>query len=149
MLAIDWTVVIIILVIVLGSWIIFRGETVGGVLVIVAGCSMFVPLYINAKLTLSALCVDAQGITAIAFGRTWKSMKWTDVKEIRSSRWTDVGSSKSTRKFLIYSKTGERFYLKKRGPLVFNESIIGFEALLNILHDRAHRYGFDMITAGE
>jgi hypothetical protein len=138
----DWGVVIIVLVIALGSWIIHTGEVTGGVLLILIGCGLFVPLYINAKLTLSPLCVDDDGITVTTFGCTWKSMKWRDVREVRSAQWTDVGYSKSTRKFVIYSTSGERFYLKKAGPIIFNETIIGFESLLDILREKSRLHGF-------
>jgi hypothetical protein len=58
MLTTDWSVVIIVLIIAFGTWIIYTGDVTGGVLFISIGCGLFVPLYINAKLTLSPLCVD-------------------------------------------------------------------------------------------
>jgi hypothetical protein len=112
----DWGVVVIALVIALGSWVIVSDEVTGGVLVILIGCGLFVPLYLNAKLTLSPLCVDDDGITVTTFGCTWKSMKWRSVKEVRASQWAEIGSAKPTRKFFIYSTSGERFYLRKNGP---------------------------------
>jgi hypothetical protein len=142
MLTTDWGVVIIVLVIVLGGWVISSGEVTGGVLVILIGCGLFVPLYFNAKLTLSPLCVNDDGITVTTFGCTWKSMKWRDVKEVRSSQWADVGVSKPTRKFFIYSTSGERFYLKQSGPIIFNETIIDVESLLDILRQKSRQYGF-------
>ncbi len=138
----DWGAVIIALVVALGCWIIYGGEVTSGVLVILTGCGLFVPLYINAKLTLSPLCVDDDGITVTTFGCTWKSMMWRNVKEVRSSRWAEIGYSKPTRKFVIYSTSGERFYMKKNGPILFNESIIGCELLLDILRDKSRQYGF-------
>ena len=138
----DWGAVIIVLVIALGFWIIYGGEVTSGVLVILIGCGLFVPLYLNAKLTLSPLCMDDDGITVTTFGCTWKSMKWRSVKEVRSSQWTEIGSSKPTRKFFIYSIGGGHFYLKKNGPIIFNETIIGYESLLDILRKKSRQYGF-------
>ena len=103
---------------------------------------LFVPLYINAKLTLSPLCVDDDGITITMFGRTWKSMKWHDVKEVRSALWTDVGYSRPTQKFVLYSTSGERFYLRRGGPIIFNETINGFGSLWDILHEQSRLHGF-------
>ncbi len=142
MLTTDWGVVIIVLVIALGTWIIYTGEVTGGVLVISIGCGLFVPLYINAKLTLSPLCVDDEGITVTTFGCTWKSMKWRDVREVRSSQWTNPGSSKPTRRYFIYSTSGERLYLRKGGPIVFDETIIDLGLLLDILREKSRLHGF-------
>lgn len=68
MMTTDWSVVIILLVIALGGWIIYDGEVIGGAAIILIGCGLFIPLYINAKLMLSTLYVDEEGITAVAFG---------------------------------------------------------------------------------
>ena len=65
MLTTDWSVVIIVLVIALGSWIIYGGEIIGGALVI-SGCGLFVPLYLNAKLARPTFRVDDIALTAIA-----------------------------------------------------------------------------------
>jgi hypothetical protein len=146
MLATEWAVVIIVLVIVLGVWIIYGGELTGGFLVILVGCGLFVPLYLNAKLMLSTLCVDDEGITATAFGLPWKVMMWTNVKEVRSSQWTDPGSSKPTRRYFIYSTSGERLYLRKGGPIVFNETIIGIESLRDILREKGRQHGFGITS---
>jgi hypothetical protein len=138
----DWTVVVIVLVFILGGCIIYGGDSAGGILVILAGCALFVPLYLNAKLVQSALCVDDEAITAIAFGHNWKSMRWVDVKEVRFARWRDPGYSKPTKKFSIYSKSGRRFYLRRDGPMVFNDTITNSESLLNVIHDKARVHGF-------
>ncbi len=146
MMATEWAVVVIVLVIALGGWIIYGGELTGGILVIVVGCGLFVPLYINAKLMLSTLCVDDEGITATAFGLTWKVMMWENVREVRSSQWTNPGSSKPTRRYFIYSTSGDRLYLRKGGPIVFNETIIGIESLLDILRKKGHQHGFTIVS---
>jgi|HubBroStandDraft_5_1064220.scaffolds.fasta_scaffold637344_2 hypothetical protein len=69
-------------------------------------------------------------------------MKWHDVKEVRSALWTDVGYSRPTQKFVLYSTSGERFYLRRGGPIIFNETINGFGSLWDILHEQSRLHGF-------
>lgn len=149
MLSTDWGVVVIALVIGLGSWVTYSGEMIGGVLVILIGCGLFVPLYLNAKLMVSPLRVDDDGITVTTFGRMWKSMKWRDVKEVRSSQWANPGSSKPTRRYFIYSISGERLYLRRGGLIVFNETIVGCESLLDILRQKSRQHGFAVASLEE
>jgi hypothetical protein len=149
MLATDWTVVIIVLVIALGAWIICGGEVTGGVLVILIGCGLFVPLYINAKLMISTLCVDDEGITATAFGRTWKSIEWGDMKGVRSAQWTNPGFRRPTKTFLICTTDKNRFYMKADGPIVFNDTIEDFQFLLDILRDKGRQHGFTTASLEE
>ena len=146
MLTTDWTVVIIVLVIALGGWIIYGGEMTGGALVILIGCGLFVPLYINAKLMLSTLSVDESGITAIAFGRSWKSISWGDVQSVRSAQWTNPGFRRPTKTFLICTTDKNKFYMKADGPIVFNDTIVDFPLLLGILRDKAAFHGFAMAS---
>jgi len=146
MLTTDWTVVIIVLVIALGCWIIYGGEVISGVLVILIGCGLFVPLYINAKLMMSTLRVDDEGITATAFGHTWKSIKWGDVKGVRSAQWTNPGFRRPTKTFLICTTDKNRFYMKADGPIVFNDAIVDFQFLLDILRKKSRQYDFSIAS---
>ena len=146
MLTTDWTVVIIVLVIALGCWITYGGEVTSGVLVILIGCGLFVPLYINAKLMMSTLRVDDEGITATAFGRTWKSIKWGDVKGVRSAQWTNPGFRRPTKIFLICITDKNIFYMKADGPVVFNDTIVDFQFLLDILREKSRQYDFTIAS---
>ena len=146
MLTTDWTVVIIVLVIALGCWITYGGEVTSGVLVILIGCGLFVPLYINAKLMMSTLRVDDEGITATAFGRTWKSIKWWDVKGVRSAQWTNPGFRRPTKIFLICITDKNIFYMKADGPVVFNDTIVDFQFLLDILREKSRQYDFTIAS---
>jgi hypothetical protein len=142
MMPIDLSVVIIVLVISLGSWIIYHGDVIGGAAVILIGCGLFVPLYINAKLVFLTLCVDEEGVTATAFGHTWKFIGWKNVNRVVSAQWTNVGYLKPTKTFLICSVSENRLLFQKNGPIIFNDTIIGFKSLLDILHEKAcvHRF---------
>lgn len=142
MLSVDWGVVVIALVIALGSWVIHSGETTGGVLVILIGCGFFVPLYLNAKLMLSTLHLDDNGITAIAFGRSWKYIMWNDVKVIRWGQWRNPGYRRPTKTFLVCMSERNRSPLRRDGPIVFDDTIVGFQFLLDILHEKSRLHGF-------
>jgi hypothetical protein len=146
MLTTDWAMVIIVLIIALGAWIIYHGKMIGGAAVILIGCGLLVPLYVNAKLMFSTLTVDDNGVTAIAFGRSWKSIKWGNVKDVRSAQWASPGYKRPIKTFLICTTDKNRFYIKADGPVVFNDTIVDFPFLLDFLRDKGRQYGFTVAS---
>jgi hypothetical protein len=88
----------------------------------------------------SPIEIDDTGISAMAFGREWKSIQWSDVQRIervRRAMFTIINTWRYGYEFVIVGSTDTIYIL---------DSIGEFPALLNALNSYAQRYSIPLVA---
>src|ERR1043165_5458139 len=98
-------------------WIIREG-VVGGLLFMLVTISLFGFLVGMAVFSLSEIVIDDHAIARRILGITWQTIRWNDVRSVRTFRITDFSGSGKLRVFNIYPVKRSRF---RSGVMMFNE----------------------------
>jgi len=119
--------------------IIERGDT-AGIYIIIIALALWGPLYINARLMISDIIFDNDGISASVFGLIWKHISWDRVARIRTVELTNPTFKGATKTILIDAFPNNIYFLRRRGPIVFNDNILDYDSLVDLVNDAAARY---------
>ena len=144
-LRVDFAVIFLLGVTVLGTIAIERGETRSGFLFILAVYALLVPFYVNARLLVSRVCIDPEGVKWSVFGFTWRMIAWRAVKRIRVLRFYDLSEGREIKAYCIDLDVKKTFYLLPKGPIIFNETIERCDELLALINKYATGQRISMV----
>jgi hypothetical protein len=129
-----------------GGIAINRGEVRDGILLILLTYIMMVPLYVNARLLASRVCVNDDAITLSVFGARWKTIMWRSAKRIRRFKSYDIFVGRVVITYCIDQDQDHTFYLLPKGPIVFDETIKEFDKLLSLVNNYAVDYQINLVS---
>jgi hypothetical protein len=144
---IDFTLVVLAVVAIIGFLVIAnRGELVGGLLFILIGFLLFLPLYINARFSLSTIRVDEFTIGARVCNVEWRTIAWSSVKRIRKLSAYNIALKRESYTIAIDQSETSRYFLLKNGPISFSDFIDDFESLISFINHIITKHKIDVFV---
>jgi hypothetical protein len=132
--AIDLTLVLLVAVAVFGFLIVRRGELATGFVFILLGFLLFLPLYINARFSLSTIRLDESSIGARVCDIEWKTINWSSVKRIRKLRSYNMALGRESYTIAIDITERPTYFLLKNGPIIFGDFIDDVGSLIEFIN---------------
>ena len=108
--AIDWSVVVIAIGTIFSIIVIKQSESHVGYGILLALHAFIFPLYVYARLFLSEIEVDDNGVYCRIFGRVWRRMRWSEVKRIRISKNYNVAVRRELTIVTILAPRRKKYY---------------------------------------
>lgn len=146
---INFTIIILMGIAALGGIAITRGEVRDGILLIFLTYIPLVPLYVNARLLTSRVCINDDAITWSVFGMRWKTILWRSAKRIRHLKSYDIFAGRVVSTYCIDQELDHTFYFLPKGPVVFDETIENFDKLLSLTNRYAADHQVKLVSVAE
>lgn len=117
-----------------------RSGMLDGAIVVAVGYGLFGPLYLLGHAQNSVICVDKNAIAAMAVWYRWRSIEWENVKKIRVYPAIRYPGGRSAPFFTIDQSLHRRSALRREGPIMFTDEIVGCRALRDLINVYVTRY---------
>jgi hypothetical protein len=124
-----------------------RREVMVGLILIAGWCSFFIPILTIANLGLSDVIVDNYGISWSFYGKTWKTIRWTDMRRIRLMMNRSYELHRMVVLYHIVPDNRNISLFSRRLPMFFDETIQNRGRLLELLNRYIHQYNIEIIDA--
>ena len=145
-LRIDFSIIILLAITFIGIVEMKKGEWRSSALLMLVGYTLFVPFYINARLLVSSICIDAEAIKWCIFGFAWKTITWREAKRIRRLRSYNISARREINTYCVDLNLNRKLYLLKRGPIIFDETIGQFGELLTLINKYAAGHRISIVA---
>jgi hypothetical protein len=126
--------------------------SIGAVLIFLFSGLFFSALTFQFPIKYATIFISDQGISAFRFGRIWRFIPWAAVKKIVRVIYFDPGVQKPLQTY--YVQDTERNLQNnlrairanfRNGPLTFNERILDYRKLLNLVNEFARQNNIRLV----
>jgi hypothetical protein len=134
--------------IVLGIVAANRGSVMGGIIFSGIWGVFFLLITLVAVIGSSSIRIAEDCIASVIFGHVWKSISWSDVKNIRILSIAEFPSGKRIKNYYVEPSPALGFLFSKIAAVSFKETIQGQDALREAINVKIKEYGIRVILPG-
>ena len=142
---IDTTLLSVVMFTGLALWAFYENETSGGLFMLALGYFVLLPLYLNARLLCSQVQISENEIIWDSFGIKIRKIKWSESKSIRIVSTYNIAVQRETNIYSVDSLFGKKIPFFPGGPIIFDDTIQGYDHLIELVHGCANEYQIPII----
>lgn len=142
---IDTTLLSVAIATGIALWMFYDNEISGGLFLLALGYLVLLPLYLNARLLCSQVQISENEIIWDSFGIKIRKIKWSESKSIRIASTYNIAVQRETNIYSVDSLFGKKIPFFSGGPIIFDDTIEGYERLVELVQERAKEHQIPII----